>query len=92
VLYLAPRATATELNSDVVSQLNRELGNACDQAETVARYVSYMLEHEPGAKWIGWPEKLFARINQILPGVVSRAINKQLGTIYHYMDQAAEKL
>ncbi|PWI35148.1 short chain dehydrogenase [Vibrio albus] len=91
VLYLAPRATETELNNDAVCQMNKQLGNACDQPETVARYVSHMLIHEPGATWIGWPEKLFARMNQILPDMVSRSINKQKDTIYQYMDHATDK-
>ncbi|PJC86027.1 short chain dehydrogenase [Vibrio sp. HA2012] len=90
VLYLAPRATDTELNCRVVNQLNKRLGNACDQPETVAVHVSDMLQREKSVKWIGWPEKLFARINQILPGMISRSINKQKETIYKYMDRATE--
>ena len=76
VIYLAPRATHTELNSEAVKQLNRRLGNRSDQPEIVAQYVISMLEKEHNSKWIGWPEKLFARINQLLPSIVSRSIKK----------------
>ena len=89
VLYLAPRATDTALNSLAVTQMNQKLGNAMDTPECVARHVQTMLEKETTAKWIGWPEKLFARINQLLPGVVSAAINKQKETIHHYVNRVS---
>ncbi len=90
-LYLAPRATNTGLNSSSVNQMNEKLGNKSDSPELVARYVVDMLENETAARWIGWPEKLFARINQILPGVVSHAIHKQQETIHHFINQMQGK-
>ncbi|KJY82878.1 short-chain dehydrogenase [Vibrio galatheae] len=87
VLYLAPRATDTALNSSAVTQMNQKLGNATDSPQCVAQHVQTMLEKEISAKWIGWPEKLFARVNQILPGVVSSAINKQKETIHQYVNR-----
>lgn len=89
VLYLAPRATDTALNSDAVTQMNQKLGNATDTPECVAEHVQAMLEKETAAKWIGWPEKLFARINQILPGVVSASIDKQKEIIHQYVNRVS---
>lgn len=88
-LYLAPRATETPLNSDAVSEMNRQLGNTTDSPLVVAQHVVVMLEKEISAKWIGWPEKLFARINQLLPGVVSAAIRKQQKTINQYVNRVS---
>ncbi len=90
-LYLAPRATNTALNSSYVNQMNQELGNKSDSPAVVASYVVDMLENETSACWIGWPEKLFARLNQILPGLVSRSIHKQQQTIHHFINQIQGK-
>jgi hypothetical protein len=35
-------------------------------------------------RYIGWPEKLFVRINQLFPSVVSKSIIKQLPIIKRY--------
>ncbi len=85
VLYIAPRATATALNSDAVNRMNQELGNGCDTPEFVAQQVIQSIEKETLVKWLGWPEKLIVRLNQILPQVVSKAIAKQFPTIENYL-------
>lgn len=83
VLYLAPRATKTELNSPAVNELNQKLGNRSDEPQVVANHVIEMLEEEITARWIGWPEKLFAKINQWFPSLVSQSIRKQQIAIHH---------
>lgn len=88
-LYLAPRATQTSLNSDAVSEMNHKLGNKTDSPQVVAEHVINMLDKEISAKWIGWPEKLFARLNQLLPNVVSSAIKKQQQTIHQYVNRVS---
>jgi short-subunit dehydrogenase len=85
LLYLAPRATKTNLNSEQVSQMNVELGNASDTPEYVAKQVAHILEKESVSKWLGWPEKLFVRVNQIIPKVVTSAIAKQFPIIQRYL-------
>ena len=86
VKYIAPRATRTALNSSRADALNRDLGNAVDQPETVAAAIAAILERGPGDYYLGWPEKLFARLNAFMPGLVSRALRPQLGTIRRYAD------
>ncbi|AEF56461.1 SDR family oxidoreductase [Marinomonas posidonica] len=90
-LYLAPRATDTALNSHAVNQLNHQLGNAIDSPEYVAKHVQAVLEKEISAKWIGWPEKLFARINQIFPNMVSTGIHKQHTIIHQYIHKMSQE-
>ncbi len=83
--YLAPRATRTKLNSDAVNALNKALGNQSDEPSVVAEQVIRLLEK--GGKpvtYIGFPEKLFARINQIISGPVDGALRKQLATIKRF--------
>ncbi|MDK2721779.1 SDR family NAD(P)-dependent oxidoreductase, partial [Vibrio vulnificus] len=44
VLYLAPRATSTSLNSEAVVQMNQQLGNRSDDPQVVADHIVLMLE------------------------------------------------
>lgn len=81
VHYLAPRATHTGMNSSTVDALNATLGNAVDEPQIVADALVALLEKENKARYLGWPEKLFVRINQILPGIVDNALKKQLSVI-----------
>jgi short-subunit dehydrogenase len=82
VYYLAPRATKTDMNSAAVVQLNKELGNAMDDPQVVVDHVLRMLTgHAGGDYFVGWPEKLFVRINGLLPTLVDKALGKQLATI-----------
>ena len=77
LLFIAPRATNTALNDQRVTALNKALGNNTDSPQFVAQQVVNTLRTEKKMRWIGWPEKLFVRINQLLPSLVSRSIAKQ---------------
>ena len=81
VLYLAPRATRTAMNGARVDALNAELGVAMDPPETVARQLVQLLERPARERLLGMPEALFARLNQLLPGLVDRALRRQLPVI-----------
>ena len=84
VHYLAPRATATAMNGAATCEMNDELGVATDPPERVAVAVCEMLEGSRRRAVIGWPEKLFARLNGALPGVVDAALRKQLPVILRF--------
>jgi short-subunit dehydrogenase len=81
VHYLAPRATRTRFNCAAVEELNTQLAVTTDPPERVAASVRRMLETGQPEAVIGWPEKLFARINGILPRLVDRSLARQLPTI-----------
>ncbi|NAW63915.1 SDR family oxidoreductase [Photobacterium halotolerans] len=88
VLYLAPRATDTALNSTTVTELNQQLGNHIDAPRWVAKQVLHSLIKETPIRWLGWPEKLWVRVNQIFPASVAKAIRKQSNTIRQYLTKA----
>lgn len=92
VAYLAPRATKTGLNSDAVYALNSALGNTMDEPEVVARRLEKMLlskrMHDAN---IGWPERLFIRINSLFPRLIDIALRKQLPAIFRFA-QTSESL
>jgi short-subunit dehydrogenase len=79
--YLAPRATRTSINTSAVERMNVALKVSMDPPQTVARTVRQVLEKNVSAAVVGWPEKLFARVNALAPRLVDRAIRKQLPII-----------
>ena len=89
VLYLAPRATRTGMNGSHVEAMNAELGVAMDAPETVAAAACALLARGARLAVVGWPEKLFVRINAVLPGVVDGSVRRQLSVIRRYARDAA---
>jgi hypothetical protein len=85
VAHLAPRATRTAINSPAVCAMNQALGNAMDPPDLVAQQVERMLlARRMRNRAIGWPERLFLRINAVLPTLVDGALRKQLPEIKHF--------
>ncbi|KAA8980368.1 SDR family oxidoreductase [Halospina sp. K52047b] len=85
VLHVAPRATITAMNPESVNAMNQALGNTMDQPATVADQILAAMRQDRSRRLLGWPEKLFAVINGVLPKVVDRALKKQLPVIRRYM-------
>jgi short-subunit dehydrogenase len=83
VHYLAPRSTRTRFNSQAVEALNEQLGIAMDPPERVAGILLGLLEHDRPEAVVGWPEKLFARLNALVPRLVDRVLAKQVTAIRH---------
>ena len=88
IRYFAPRATQTELNTDSVNAMNRELGVTMDSAEQVAREFVTFLKGKDTVAHIGWPERFFVWLNKISPNTVSSALTKQLPTIRRHARKA----
>jgi short-subunit dehydrogenase len=81
VKYFAPRATRTTMNSAAVVEMNSRLGVAMDSPERVADELVALLKHRRISALVGWPEKAFAKVNAVLPGIVDRAVRGQLPLI-----------
>ena len=84
VLYFAPRATRTPMNAPSVVAMNDELGVAMDDPEKVAAELLQVIRHEQEERYLGWPERLFVRLNGLLPRVVDQALRKQLPIIQRF--------
>jgi short-subunit dehydrogenase len=89
VHYLAPRATRTAMNATAVEAMNAELGVTMDPPEAVALAACAMLERGGRHTVLGWPEKLFVRINALLPGIVDGSVRRQLPIIRRHALAAA---
>lgn len=85
VSYIAPRATHTDLNSDKIVAMNDALGTAMDKPSLVADEVMQIISTPVASDtYLGWPEKLFVRINALLPALVDSSLRKQLPIIRRF--------
>ncbi|XQE68572.1 SDR family oxidoreductase [Pseudomonas sp. P3C3] len=84
VLYVAPRATRTPMNSAQAVALNSALKVAMDPPESVADAVLRAIELDRSELYLGWPEKFFVRLNGLLPSLVDKALRKQLPLIRQF--------
>jgi short-subunit dehydrogenase len=77
VTYVAPRATRTDFNPANVQRMNQALKNKEDTPAQVAAAIIEALRRERDEVYLGWPEKLFVRLNALLPRMVDKALRKQ---------------
>jgi short-subunit dehydrogenase len=85
IRYFAPRATKTTFNTDKVVEMNKALSNDMDSPDLVAKALIAFLGNTRHRAYLGWPEKLFVRLNGALPTLVDKAIVKKLSVIKRYL-------
>jgi len=83
VLYVAPRATRTSMNSPAAQALNDALKANVDDPRAVAAAVIHAIAGDRRDLYLGWPERFFVRLNSLLPHLVDRGLRKQLPLIRH---------
>lgn len=81
VKYFAPRATETSINSSDVVQLNQQLGNSMDSPAWVAEQLLKQLKSNELRRFLGWPERIFVRLNAVFPALVDMALKSKLTLI-----------
>jgi short-subunit dehydrogenase len=81
VLYVAPRATSTRMNSPAAQALNDALKANVDDPQTVASAVIQAIATDRRDLYLGWPERFFVRLNGLLPHLVDRGLRKHLPLI-----------
>jgi short-subunit dehydrogenase len=85
VSYIAPRATHTNFNSENLVAMNNQLGTAMDKPSAVAdQVVRTINERSRLDRYMGWPEKLFVKVNALLPSLVDSSLRKQLPIIRRF--------
>jgi short-subunit dehydrogenase len=89
VHYVAPRATRTALATDRVRALNAELGVGMDTPQAAAAAIVRALRDERREVLLGAPERLFAKLNALMPAVVDRSLRRQLAVVRRYASPAA---
>lgn len=81
VCYFAPRAIRTSMNDANVEAMNAELGNTMDAPERVADSLVKFLEQGRVRRHVGWPERLFVKLNALFPGIIDGALARNLPVI-----------
>lgn len=84
IIYFAPRATKTAINTAAADELNDQLGNSVDDPTWVAEELVKALQTNRTNTYLGWPEAFFVRLNSLLPNLVDKALRKQLSIIRQY--------
>lgn len=77
VTYIAPRGVKTGFNTDAVYRMAQVVKMNLDEPEVVASAIVAAIRSERSEAYIGWPEKLFVRINALLPRLVDNGVRKQ---------------
>lgn len=77
VTYIAPRAVRTSFNSDQVTEMCQQLKMNMDEPDEVASMIVGALESGAKDTYLGFPEKLFVRINSLFPRLVDKALSGQ---------------
>lgn len=84
--YFSPRATDTAMNSPVVVEMNAKLGVKMDSPAFVAEELYQFLQNDKLYYQVGYPEKIFVKVNQVLPNVVSSSIQKDIDKIQNFAE------
>jgi len=79
VLQLNPRVIQTAMNTEITNRLNEQLSNKSDTPKFVARLLVRKIQRNRfGEINIGWPERLFVKINAVFPSLVDKNFRKTL--------------
>lgn len=76
VQYLGPRGTRTAFNSEAVEAYNRATGSAMDSPQRVASELLALLESGAGERFVGYPEKIAARLNGLAPALLDGSFRR----------------
>ncbi|WP_268800984.1 SDR family oxidoreductase [Pseudomonas huanghezhanensis] len=91
VLYVAPRATRTSMNSPAAQALNSALKSREDDPEHVAAAVIHAIAGNRRELYLGWPERFFVGLNSLLPTVVDKGLRKHLPLIRRLSHSSLEE-
>ena len=89
VTYVAPRFTRTGFNRPAVARMAGALKMNQDEPAAVARSVIRSIERNDSERYLGWPEKLFVRINSLLPRLVDQSLIKQRAQMQPFASETA---
>lgn len=74
ITYIAPRAVKTPLNTEKILEFGRMTKMHMDEPKWVAKQMTKAIAERRKDVFLGFPEKLFVRINAMAPRVVDRML------------------
>lgn len=90
VSYISPRATHTPMNDARTTALNVALKTPVDEPQVVAAQILRAISRRRAEAQLGWPEKLFVRLNALWPRLVDRGLAKKLTVIKQHAKDATQ--
>ncbi len=85
VNYIAPRYTRTAFNADRVAKMAEALNMHRDYPAEVARQIIDAISNNQAETFLGWPEKLFVRLNALLPRLIDQALGRQVSQMQAFL-------
>lgn len=85
VSYISPRATKTGLNDDSFYQLAKKIGFHLDEPDWVTSKIIKAIKKDKKDYYLGFPEKVFVRINGAFPRRVDAGVRKQIKQLTQYL-------
>jgi len=85
VRYFAPQITKSDINNEKAVEMYRALGKKIDTAEHVSKQLVSFLKAKDPSQHAGWTEKIFIRLNSLLPTVFEKSIFKRLALMKQYL-------
>lgn len=81
VSHIAPRAVSTSMNSGKLGMLNQKTKASEDNPRDVALRIANAIERNASDFRIGWPERLFASLNALVPSMIDKGLrnNTRIG-------------
>ena len=76
VTLIAPRAVKTSMNHGTIEQFNRVSGANEDSPERVADIIVGAISKDRKRITIGFPERIFIKVNALLPSVVDYSLDR----------------
>lgn len=76
ITHIVPRAVRTAMNTGTRAEINDRTGVTYDAPEKIAARIFTAIERGEHEVRIGGPERLFAFINALCPGLIDRGLRK----------------
>lgn len=77
VLYFAPRYTRTAFNAGAAERMATAMNMKQDSPESVAEQLVDAISRHSRERYLGWPEKVFVRLNSLFPRLLDVALARQ---------------
>lgn len=76
VTHIAPRAVRTPMNHGAIDEFNQRVGTSQDRPEVVADRILRAIVRDESNVTVGFPEKLFVKVNALWPRMVDGTVIK----------------
>jgi len=74
VTYVAPRAVKTAMNDERIMRYAKMTGMNMDEVDVVLEHIIRSIQERKKMVYLGFPESLFVRLNDLMPSLVDRAL------------------